>query len=49
MFKDLFCEDLLIIQYILKNKIKAIIFIFAIRFGFIAKKFMKIIYKKLGI
>ena len=42
--KDLFCESLFIIQYILKNKIMAIILAntYATRYGFINEEFAKI-------
>lgn len=49
--KNLFYKNFLIIQYILGNKIKVIILvtIYITRFGFIDKKFAKIICKKLEI
>ena len=51
MPEDLFCKNSLIIQYILSNQIKAIILVdtCATRFGFIDKKFVEIICKKLEI
>lgn len=51
MLKNLFCENPLTIQCILGNKIKKTILVntYSTRFGFINKKFIKIIYNKLAI
>ena len=51
MLKNLFCKSFFTIQYILGNKIKAIILVdtYATEFNFIYEKFIEIIYKKLKI
>lgn len=51
MLEDLFYESIFSIQYILGNEIKAttLVDIYAIEFGFIDKKFIVIIDKKLEI
>lgn len=51
MSENLFYESFLIIQYILGNKIKAItlVDIYATGFGFINKKFVEMVYKRLEI
>lgn len=51
MPEDLFYKSFLIIQYILGNKTKAIIFVdfCAIRFTFIKEKIVEIIYERLEI
>lgn len=51
ILKDLFCGSFFTIWYILGNKIKVITLIntHAIRFDFIQKKFIKIIYIKIEI
>lgn len=51
ILKDLFYKSFHIIWYIVDYKIKAIILVdtCTIGFGFINKKFMRIVYKRLGI
>ena len=51
MPKDLFCMIIFTVQYILRNKINAVILVdtYATRFGFIDKKFIEIISQMLEI